>query len=418
MYNNNTELPKSIRNLPQDAQTIWRNSHTADWVRNQNNGLSDVSILEASASKAAWQAVNKYYYMDDTDNWKKKHDYKQVKQGITKLDEDYYSIGSFPIFKAGRWNDMDFSTSDLISMIEFSEIPIPLGVGHKGQWLLSQLDLPNAGIATKLYLDKNKQTLFADIIYIPKSIYELLKNNRLSGVSVILSSVRANGIDTGYKIVSIDLLGQDVPAVKNLGTLQELYDINNYTKQFNQLFEVAGGFSMNEISKKLNFQEEAPPAPPAPPEGEEQKAETTLETLSAQIADHEQRIKKLEDAIGEIVSMLTGESSESPAEAPADASSMSEKKIFDNYINQRIDKCNISKELRDLTKKLNFSQKLEFLKQFENASIDLDSKKALLKQRLNFSENKETPSEKPSEDKTKPLSNLKKFALEEASKRK
>ena len=141
MYSKNSELPKSVRELPEEAQTLFRISHTSDWTRNVNQDIKDVGVLEASASKAAWLTVNKHWFKDANNVWNKKHDFLEVKEGINKLDDDYYSIKAFPVFKSGLWNGLQFSQEDLQGILDHTEIPVPLGIGHKGSWLLSQLDL-------------------------------------------------------------------------------------------------------------------------------------------------------------------------------------------------------------------------------------------------------------------------------------
>lgn len=145
------------------------------------------------------------------------------------------SISEVEIFSTGKHNGDEYSIEDL-NEIAKSFTPLKktlqpyVKLGHNEEQLLLAKDgLPAAGWIENVYVRGNK--LFADIVDVPSTIYELIKNKSYKRIS---SEIYWNLKDQGGKIYkralkAIALLGGDTPAVGSLADVQALY-----TKKFHQ----------------------------------------------------------------------------------------------------------------------------------------------------------------------------------------
>ena len=75
-YKKNSDLPESVRNnLPEDAQTIFRNAfnNAHEQYKNPASRRNPEESIEAVASQVAWAAVKHEYVKDEeTGKWVKK----------------------------------------------------------------------------------------------------------------------------------------------------------------------------------------------------------------------------------------------------------------------------------------------------------------------------------------------------------
>ena len=171
------------------------------------------------------------------------------------------SINGVEIFQTGKWNGDNYSTQDLQDMVDsFPALKdklqpyVKLGHGEK-QELLAKDELPSAGWIENIYMSGNK--LLADIVDVPKVIYELIKNKAYKRIS---SEIYWNLKDSSgevYKraLKAIALLGGETPAVGSLADVQALYtkryheDINGDLKIVD--YSMKGDKNMEEENKTL-----------------------------------------------------------------------------------------------------------------------------------------------------------------------
>ncbi len=67
-YKSITELPKSVRNLPSRAKTIYMKAFNSTW--DECVDLEDETAREKSSHEAAWSAVKEQYEKDEeTGEW-------------------------------------------------------------------------------------------------------------------------------------------------------------------------------------------------------------------------------------------------------------------------------------------------------------------------------------------------------------
>jgi len=82
-YDKNSDLPKSVKTLPQSAQTLWRKTF--------NSVLAD-SGDEDKARKVAWSQVKKYYHKNKNDEWVK----SSHQATIDELDKELKKLLTIP----------------------------------------------------------------------------------------------------------------------------------------------------------------------------------------------------------------------------------------------------------------------------------------------------------------------------------
>jgi|TARA_R100000501_G_C2625396_1_gene118835 hypothetical protein len=146
-----------------------------------------------------------------------------------KFNTDLKSIEGVEIFETGNHNGDKYTQEDLIHIERnFSELKDTLKpyvkLGHnEDQTLLAKDGMPSAGWIDKIYVKGTK--LFADIVDVPKTIYELIKNKAYKRVSseIYWNLKNSNGKIYKRALKAIALLGGDTPAVGTLADIQALY---------------------------------------------------------------------------------------------------------------------------------------------------------------------------------------------------
>lgn len=151
---------------------------------------------------------------------------------------ELYDIKNVEVFASGTWNGDTYKDEDLDKMVEAynntkDRIKPILKLGHTNNQKLAQDDgLPSMGIVENLRRIGNK--LVADFSRIPKTIYELIKNEAYRKVS---SEIYWNfNMDSEkqekypYFLGGVALLGEDMPAVSSLKDILALYKNLTYNK--------------------------------------------------------------------------------------------------------------------------------------------------------------------------------------------
>lgn len=162
-----------------------------------------------------------------------------------------YSVQGVEVFSAGTWNGDEYTVDDLNEMVAaFNETNqgvrpyIKLGHDDK-QELLQQDGLPAAGWINRLYVLGDK--LIADIIDIPKKIFELIQTKAYRKVS---SEIYWN-LKVGEKLYkrflgAVALLGTDMPGCMNLADI-----LGRYSKMTSEPPKVyASSQNLFEINQK------------------------------------------------------------------------------------------------------------------------------------------------------------------------
>jgi hypothetical protein len=151
-----------------------------------------------------------------------------------------YSIKNVEVFSAGTWNKDEYKIDDLAAMVSaFNNLKTGvrpyLKLGHDNkQNLAKSSGLPAIGWVENLYIKGEK--LFADLNYIPKKIYELIKKRAYRKVSCeIYWDLDVNGVKYPRVLGAIALLGAESPGVMNLSDILGNYSLlqNNSCRVFN-----------------------------------------------------------------------------------------------------------------------------------------------------------------------------------------
>jgi hypothetical protein len=144
-----------------------------------------------------------------------------------------YTIKDVQIFSAGEWNDEKFTTKDLENMVKsFDEtksgVKPYIKLGHdKNQKIAKNSNLQKDGLPALGWIDKMSVTgdkLIADLVDIPKKVYDLIKIGAYKKVSCeMFFNVKIKDKRFSHLITAISLLGADTPAVMNLDDIHSLY---------------------------------------------------------------------------------------------------------------------------------------------------------------------------------------------------
>src|SRR3990167_2384230 len=137
-------------------------------------------------------------------------------------------IDSQEIFSTGLWNKDQYSEGDLDGMVEaFGKVGFkpPIKLGHsETQKLLKGEGLPAAGWVENLRRAGDK--LVCDFKRVPKKIAELIKAGawRKKSAEVYWDHLdEADSTKFPRVLKAVSLLGEDIPAVTNLGDILALY---------------------------------------------------------------------------------------------------------------------------------------------------------------------------------------------------
>lgn len=152
--------------------------------------------------------------------------------------DETYDIKGLPFFKVGKYNGAEYKEDDLDKIVgNFTQLkesvkPV-LKLGHGSQKFLKDEGMPAAGWVTSIR--KKGKILYADIVNIPKRIYELIKNKtyRRPSAEIYLDFKDDEGKKHGFTLSAIALLGADIPAVKSLPDIETMFNGEIYTATIN-----------------------------------------------------------------------------------------------------------------------------------------------------------------------------------------
>jgi len=210
----------------------------------------------------------------------------ELTDSIKHFFAELKKIEQLPFFKTGTHNGIRFTDADLEQIEQNfwrlkNEVKPPLKLGHisRGQ--------PSLGYVDKVR--KIGEILYADIVNIPKKIYELIKNKAYSRPSAELYQdyKTADGKSYGKVLSAIALLGAEIPAIKDLPAISELYNEINEPMIF--YFNEEANMNNEELSNQMKKFEE---------QMETMKAEMSeLKTEKEQIEQEKEQLKAEKDAL-------------------------------------------------------------------------------------------------------------------------
>ncbi len=139
---------------------------------------------------------------------------------------ELYTLQGVEIFASGTWNGNTYTEKDLDEIVRaFNETGLkpPLKLGHdERQILANNSGMPALGWVKNVYRKGKK--LLADIVDVPKRIYEAIKRGAYKKVSSeIFVNYTHNNKVYPYALKAVALLGADVPAVTSLADVEALY---------------------------------------------------------------------------------------------------------------------------------------------------------------------------------------------------
>lgn len=190
----------------------------------------------------------------------KKFDINSV---IKKQYGQTHELKGVEVFSTGIWNGDKYTKADLENMVSaFNEhkkgfLP-PLKVGHDNdQKILQESGMPAAGYINKLYI--NGEKLMADIVDIPKKVFELIKDGAWRRVSSeIIWNFKTNGKVYPKFFTGLALLGAEIPGVMNLKDLKTIasqYKLNFQNNENDYIiktyFNTDKGSEMPETNQEL-----------------------------------------------------------------------------------------------------------------------------------------------------------------------
>jgi hypothetical protein len=277
---------------------------------------------------------------------------------IEKESEDTYKIKGVRIFSEGKWNGTKITPKDLEEMVEsFGKLKTGfkpfLKFGHENeQRIRKSSGLPSIGWVEDLYV-KGKH-LFADISYIPKKVYEVIKNKAYRYVSCeVYSDLEVEGTTYPKVLGALSLLGAENPGVMNLDEILAQYSLINTEggvfeaitksdsfKEYSTNLETYAGDEMSEELQKVTEELEAKKTSFALLETEKTDLQKKLETEQAEktklegqlqefkLKEEASRLEAEKTKVALFVTELEGKKLVSPAMKDLVQELMSDKKEF------------------------------------------------------------------------------------------
>lgn len=150
-----------------------------------------------------------------------------------------FNIEGVDIFASGEWNGDKYSEKDLDQIIQaFDETKsylkpyVKLGHGDE-QSLLKADELPAAGYIDRIY--RKGQKIVADLVRVPKKIYELITNKAYSRISSeLFVNLKLQGKQHPLALKSIALLGGETPAVHTLDDILGMFKLDSTVLAFSK----------------------------------------------------------------------------------------------------------------------------------------------------------------------------------------
>lgn len=289
---------------------------------------------------------------------------------------DLHSVTGVEIFSTGLWNGKQITEADLDAIAEAyaatkGMVSPALKLGHDdGQKLLQADGLPAAGWVENVRRVGSK--LVADLVDIPKKIFQLIRNKGYRKVSCeIYNNVDIQGAKYPKLLGAVSLLGADLPGVLNLSDILSLYSTNGLHVGVENF---RGEGAVDILSSVVTNHREGEMPQENPQDNFKAELDQTKAALDAAKAEAEKYKKEAEDAkksaedaakaanaakIDSFVSGLKAEKLCSPSMEPKLKAFLTEQKESYSFDGKDVAKLDLVKDLLKLAAengKVNFSQ--------------------------------------------------------------
>lgn len=184
---------------------------------------------------------------------------------------DTYSLTGVEIFKAGVWNGDEYGVEDLDAMVEAASqvgFTPALKAGHS-------FDDSQPALGWVENLRRKGESLFADLVALPKAVYEAILNRRYDAVSAeIYFDMKRNGKKYGRVLKGLALLGAEPPAV-DLTPLRDFFALSVLPEaRFSYYTVTLAATKTNDMEDGMEPDEEGN-CPPGHEKGEDGKCRPT-----------------------------------------------------------------------------------------------------------------------------------------------
>ncbi len=208
-----------------------------------------------------------------------------------------YRINEVEVFSAGKWNNDEYSVSDLYKIVDaFNSLKVGfrpyLKLGHDDkQKLAKSSGLPSVGWVDNLYVKGTK--LFADMTHIPEKVYKLIKAKAYRKVSCeIYWNLTVDNNKYDRVLGGIALLGAENPGVMNLDDI-----LGNYSFDWGNNQVTVAQFEKQDQYKSYSQEFNSKLGEQMADEKSEKELqlEQEIENLKKEFSQKEDSLKKLAD---------------------------------------------------------------------------------------------------------------------------
>lgn len=159
------------------------------------------------------------------------------------------NVDNVPIFASGVWNGVKIEDKDLDAMVASNlalreTLSPPLKLGHdNGQKVAKESGLPSCGWVSNLKKVGNQ--VLATFNNVPDQVAELIRKRAYRFVSPeVLPSYKFDGKDYPWTLWGVAILGNEVPAIKNLGEISKLFGAETFASKVFCFSESAGALKL------------------------------------------------------------------------------------------------------------------------------------------------------------------------------
>lgn len=247
--------------------------------------------------------------------------------------ETYAEIEEMEVFEVGVPESKDFTIKDLDEIVSNFEtlkddkiLHPPLVIGHSDdQKILRESGLPSAGWLTKLVRKGTK--LYASFKTVPEKIKEVINKGAYRFPSVeIYRDFEFNGKNFGKVLRRVALLGADIPRIKTLDDISNLYTASEMpgstwvSSKIETLTEGDIDMTKEELQELMEgLQTKVTEAVAAQAEKFDEARKTEIEKLESQLAEIKSQLTKFQSSDQEASGSDSAQDASSDAAAAAAA---------------------------------------------------------------------------------------------------
>ena len=149
-----------------------------------------------------------------------------IRERQRNMADDTYTLRNVEIMRTGKANGEEITERDLEDIVSaFGELDFkpPVKSGH----VRDKPGMPALGWIERL--TKRGKSLYADIVDIPRQVYDAIRARRYDTVSAeVFYGLERNGKRYRRALKALALLGADIPAIAGLKPLHEMFDAEHH----------------------------------------------------------------------------------------------------------------------------------------------------------------------------------------------